>query len=146
MSIASAMNETGANILGGMVKTVRVLYTSRREKDPGTGKVEKILFEERLSDIAAKWKDHEQVDYSYSLFITGETPGKEQPTAEQSNVMTRYRRIAHDDLFEALGPEDTRANTVIYVCGLPSMTDEYVALLQKAPGMEEKRVLCEKWW
>jgi len=29
---------------------------------------------------------------------------------------------------------------------LPTMTDEFVELLKKAPGMDEKRVLCEKWW
>jgi hypothetical protein len=35
---------------------------------------------------------------------------------------------------------------VVYVCGVPDMTNEFVDLLRKTEGMEEKRVLCEKWW
>ena len=146
ISMVSAMNELGVDKLGGMVRTIRLLYTSRRQNDPTTGQAEKVLFEERLNNIARDWKDHERVDYKYTLFVTGETAGKEQTHEEEGNVVIRYRRIFHDDLFEALGPENSRLNTVIYVCGLPRMTDEYVALLQKAPGMEERRVLCEKWW
>lgn len=39
---------------------------------------------------------------------------------------------------------------MVYVCGVPGMTDEFVrALVAPAPGgfgMEERRVLFEKWW
>ena len=146
MSMLSAMDESGVNRLGGMVKIVRVLYTSRRGESVETGKEEEILFERRLKTIAQKWKDHDHIDYKYTQFITSRTTRQDQTHADEANVATKYRRIHHDDLFEALGPEDTRANTVIYVCGLPNMTDEYVELLQKAPGMEVRRVLCEKWW
>jgi len=75
---------------------------------------------------------------------SGDFVQEEQEDA--GNIATRYRRISHEDLFDAIGREDSRSNTVVYVCGLPTMTDEFVELLKKAPGMDETRVLCEKWW
>ncbi|KAK5271467.1 hypothetical protein LTR99_001377 [Exophiala xenobiotica] len=146
MSMISAMDEVGTtNKLGGMAKTVRVLYTARRESPE-----EAILFEKRLDDIAEKWKGNEQVDYKYTFFETSgkpDVPGQEgERKTTTGNSTTRFIRIKHDDLFEALGPEESRSNTVVYVCGLPAMTDEFVELLKRAPGMDEKRVLCEKWW
>jgi len=58
------------------------------------------------------------------------------------------RRITTEDLVEALGPDKRFA--VVYVCGVPSMTDKFVASLTepspKGIGMEKHRVLCEKWW
>lgn len=144
MSMISTLNEVGTSqILGGMVKNVRLLYTSRRETE-SNGRAAKVLFETRLMDIAGKWNNHEQVDYKYSFFDTSGQLSDEQP--RPNNMAVYSRRISQDDLFEALGPEDSRANTVVYVCGLPTMTDQFVELLQHAPGMEEKRVLCEKWW
>ncbi|ETI26387.1 hypothetical protein G647_03164 [Cladophialophora carrionii CBS 160.54] len=59
---------------------------------------------------------------------------------------TQYRRIQEHDLEEALGPEDRRDTVIVYVCGLPAMTDQFVAWFRTQRGMEEKRVLCEKWW
>ncbi|EXJ74442.1 uncharacterized protein A1O5_02738 [Cladophialophora psammophila CBS 110553] len=151
MSMISALDVLGADKAGGMTRTVRVLYASRRDKkNDETGSAEEeILFEKRLKDIAEKWKNHDRVDFKYTLFVTSGESGTErtkEDEVEDGNMATRYRRITHDDLFEALGPEGGRDHTVVYVCGLPAMTDEFVALLAKAPGMEERRVLCEKWW
>lgn len=47
---------------------------------------------------------------------------------------------------EALGEPGERTGVVAYVCGPAGMTDEVVGALRRADGMEEKRVLCEKWW
>lgn len=144
MSMISTLNEVGTSqTLGGMVKNVRVLYTSRREKD-SDGQAAQVLFETRLKGIASKWENHQQVDYKYSFFETSSqsSDGDLRP----SNMSVHSRRIAQHDLFEALGPETERANTVVYVCGLPTMTDQFVELLKHAPGMDQKRVLCEKWW
>ncbi|OAL26141.1 hypothetical protein AYO20_10194 [Fonsecaea nubica] len=149
MSMISAMHVLGADKLGGMTRTVRVLYAARRERNGETGLGEEILFEKRLKDIAAKWENHAHVDFKYTLFETGghgDADGAMQDDVVQGNTATRYRRFNHDDLFDALGPEGSRTHTAVYVCGLPTMTDEFVALLQKAPGMEDRRVLCEKWW
>ena len=63
---------------------------------------------------------------------------------EHHNI--NYRRFVKQDLEAALGPEVGRKNTVAYVCGPPAMTDWAVAVLERSEGMEEKRVLCEKWW
>ncbi|KAL2138531.1 hypothetical protein VTI28DRAFT_6627 [Corynascus sepedonium] len=56
------------------------------------------------------------------------------------------RRITVDDVIEAVGKE--KDGTVIYVCGVPSMTDEFVEALvsPEGYGMDKKRVLFEKWW
>jgi hypothetical protein len=61
-------------------------------------------------------------------------------------VEHKSRRIEYGDLLDCLGPEEEREKTVVYVCGPPAMTDEFVDVLWKAPGMENRRVLCEKWW
>lgn len=144
MSMISTLNEVGTSqTLGGMVKNVRVLYTSRREKD-SDGQAAQVLFETRLKGIAEKWENHQQVDYKYSFF---ETSGQSSDgDLRPGNMSVHSRRIAQHDLFEALGPETERANTVVYVCGLPTMTDQFIELLKHAPGMDQKRVLCEKWW
>ena len=55
-------------------------------------------------------------------------------------------RFAKEDLLRTLGPVSERSSTVAYVCGPPAMTDSAVATLRGAEGMDEKRVLCEKWW
>lgn len=39
-----------------------------------------------------------------------------------------------------------RDSVVAYVCGPAGMTDEVVDVLSKAEGMEQGRVLCERWW
>ncbi|KAK5050409.1 hypothetical protein LTR84_003690 [Exophiala bonariae] len=145
MSMISTLNEAGTTrVLGGMPKHVRVLYTSRRERNPD-GQAAEILFENRLKSIAENWNTHQQqVDYQYAFFETSEPSSVGAP--KPGNMAVHSRRISQNDLLEALGSEDGRANTVVYVCGLPTMTDQYVELLKNAPGMDEKRVLCEKWW
>lgn len=145
MSMIGAMDLTGAGRLGGMVPRVRVLYTSRREAgDNKNGQnVQEVLFEKRLAMIAKKWSQQKNVDFDYKFF---ETSGKQSQDNENQAIQTVNRRMSHDDLFEALGPEEKRQNALVYICGVPSMTDEFVELLSKAPRMEARRVLCEKWW
>ena len=60
--------------------------------------------------------------------------------------VVRHRRITHEDLLDAIGPVAERRGVVVYVCGPRMMTDDFVEVLMRAEGMEEKRVLCEKWW
>jgi ferredoxin-NADP reductase len=141
MSMVSTMHELGfrEGEVGGMVRKVRVLYGTKTENG------ERILFYDRLKRIAEHWKENRDVDFQFILFETG-TSSSSLSGAHQPEVKHNSRRMVHADLFEALGPEDDRANTVVYVCGPPSMTDEFVQLLQNAPGMEDRRVLCEKWW
>ncbi|KAI0969854.1 hypothetical protein F4678DRAFT_157126 [Xylaria arbuscula] len=58
------------------------------------------------------------------------------------------RCTVEDDVATAIG---NPRFTVVYVCGVPDMTDEFVAKLtgpqsEGGLGMEPHRVLCEKWW
>lgn len=147
MSMVSAMDLQGAKRMGGLPPRLRILYSSKRGINE-SGKPEEVLFEERLSAITAKRaQKQDDVDFKYTFFDTSQnaSTGSEKKDVP-GNMQVLQRRIAHDDLFEALGPENKRQNTLVYVCGLPAMTDEFVELLRKAPGMEEKRVLSEKWW
>ena len=57
-----------------------------------------------------------------------------------------YRRFDAKDLQAALGPKEEREKVVAYVCGPPFMTDWAVDVLKGSICMDEKRVLCEKWW
>ncbi|EXJ56585.1 hypothetical protein A1O7_06929 [Cladophialophora yegresii CBS 114405] len=153
MSMISAMHEAGANRLGGMAREVNVLYSARREKNAETNQEEDILFATRLADIANHWKAHEEVNFRYTQFTTGVTREVTTDRSRHNEINpgpgvqpTQYRRIQEHDLEEALGPESRRDTAVVYVCGLPAMTDEFVAWFRNQRGMEEKRVLCEKWW
>ena len=145
MSMISTLDLVGTKqVLGGMVKNVRVLYTSRRENGGHNEQGEEVLFEKRLKLIAQKWNNLENIDYKYTFFETSGKGSKEEP--RPANMSLEYRRISKEDLLDALGPEESRSNTIIYVCGLPTMTDEFVESLKNARGMNEERVLCEKWW
>lgn len=81
----------------------------------------------------------------FDLFLTA---GKETHCGEDSTALegVKRRRIQGDDLLDALGPVNERSDTVCYVCGVPAMTDYFVDLAQKADGMDERNVFCEKWW
>lgn len=144
MSIISAMDLSGAKSLGGLPPRLRLLYSSKREN----GKA--ILFEERLAQIARKWARRareDNVDFQYTLFETtaGTKPNTEQ-TEDIATMSKQSRRMTLDDLEEALGPEEKRSNTLVYVCGLPSMTDAFVDALKKMPGLDDSRIMFEKWW
>jgi hypothetical protein len=69
---------------------------------------------------------------------------------EGDNIPFHPRRCTvHDDVAVGLGTPVERRLAVVYVCGVPTMTDEFVAKLtdrQTGLGMEPHRVLCEKWW
>lgn len=150
ISILSAMSSQGVGRLGGIPKRLRILYSSKKTADKGD-QVQDVLFEERIQAVATKWANRaKEVDLQYSFFDTSSKDMQEgDPTKEQSmppNMHIYKRRIGHEDLLDALGPEEERQNALVYVCGLPNMTDDFVEFLKRTPGMEEARVLCEKWW
>lgn len=155
MSMVAAMDLQGSGKIGGMPKRVRLYYSSKRRVD-GQGNPEEILFEKRLEAIARKWSKRTDVDFGYTLFeTTGETTeegkqdelAQEQETDERSAYMTVHKRRMHyGDLSKEIIPPERRETTLVYVCGVPKMTDDYVDVLRKVPGMDDKRVLCEKWW
>jgi len=147
MSMISTMDLMGPRRMGGLPPRLRLLYSSKRGMDKN-GKAEEVLFEERLRAIASRRAQRkDEVDFGYALFETsGESTHENGTPGTPENMQVHHRRITSDDLFEALGSADRRQNTLVYVCGLPAMTDDFVEQLRKAPGMDEKNVLCEKWW
>lgn len=59
------------------------------------------------------------------------------------------RRISKEDVVSALGED--KKDSAVYVCGVPTMTDEFAKLLTSPEesgglGMDADRVLFEKWW
>jgi NAD(P)H-flavin reductase len=143
MSMVSAMHGLGVGKVGGTVRCVRVLYSVKK-----TVREEEVLFYERLSEIAESYEANGDVDFRVVLFETGggNGPAVDDGKEARTSVEHQARRIGEADLLEALGPEKERENTVVYVCGPPEMTDEFVAVFGRANGMEQRRVLCEKWW
>lgn len=101
----------------------------------------KILFLERVV------QNLEVLGGTFKLFLTG-GDGMGAGTIEVGGRMIepQRRRVGREDIISILGPVEDRRNTACYVCGVPSMTDEFVNLLQKADGMDERNVLFERWW
>lgn len=124
-------------------REIHFLYGTKTdsEMDP-----QRILFLPRLTDLVGIESDPK---VTLRLFLTG--IGSEGPI-EHGKLpnKTFARRLSKDDLMKAIdgyGAQGSdRSATVCYVCGPAKMTDETVAFLQKQSGMDEERVLCEKWW
>ncbi|KAL8948496.1 MAG: hypothetical protein Q9222_005328 [Ikaeria aurantiellina] len=111
-------------------------------KDPSA-----ILFLDRLS----KFFKHGSENHNFQLFLSQCSESEkaafvEKLKPEAKKLEVTCGRISHQHLLDAIGPVEQRKGVVVYVCGVPTMTDEFVDLLRAAEGMEERRVLCEKWW
>jgi ferredoxin-NADP reductase len=150
---------------------VRVLYSVRDPRhvlrndsrvgggggdDDGERRVEasEILFLERIVGLF----ESGSVKGGLRLFLTGGTaPSSVQDgnTRGEKDVVRcnngakvpfLRRRMSVSDVEQAVG-EDKEA-AVVYICGVPLMTDQFVeALVSPAGlGMQQKRVLFEKWW
>ncbi len=123
---------------------VHMLYSI---KDPGTKRAaDKILFLERIATIFTR----DKVRGSFKLFLT---PGENEAlSGEQSGMLScnevevpfTQRRISVDDVKAAIGEE--RRASVVYVCGLPTMTDSFVQDLTDSAGysLKANQVLFEK--
>ena len=126
---------------------VHMLYSI---KYPGPERTaEGLLFLERIAAIFAR----EKVTGSLKLYLTG-SEGRSDANAGNRDVISCNEidvpfsrdRISVRDV-EAIIGQDT-SSSVVYVCGLPTMTDAFVQELTTAGefGMEASRVLYEKWW
>lgn len=141
MSIISHLHQTE---LPKNVKQIQLLYTTRypQSKNPSS-----ILFFDRLRTLF----HNSAYDSTFALFLTQCSEAEvDDLFGNMGTDVTRPEticgRISHMALLGALGPVEERRGTVACVCGVPGMTDEFVEILRGAEGMEEKRVLCEKWW
>ncbi|KAI1469992.1 uncharacterized protein F4812DRAFT_309138 [Daldinia caldariorum] len=137
---------------------VRFLYSLKDDKSEGGRRAERLQFVQRLAGIFASGR----VKGALRLFLTGgsgsEGDGEregvvhcagEGTEAAENDVPFQARRMTMDDIAAAVGDVEERKAAVVYVCGVPTMTDEFVQKLTDAEvglGMEARRVLCEKWW
>lgn len=121
-----------------MPEEVRFLYTLRQPEPQ-----DQVLFLSRLRAIAQTVAG---IQFRLQLYLTGGISPFSLEIEGTSRTTAQHRRVTHDDLIEAIGKPEDRAGVVCYVCGPPAMTDEFVEVLRHAEGMEEERVLCEKWW
>ncbi|KAK4188217.1 hypothetical protein QBC35DRAFT_496970 [Podospora australis] len=125
---------------------VRVLYGF---KDPGLPEhLSHVLFLGRIVGLFASSKLKGKVE----LFITQSKSTDNNNLTELkvggASVPVNRRRIELGDVKEVLG-EDIQ-DSVVYICGVPAMTDELaeglISLPPKGLGIDSKRVLYEKWW
>jgi predicted ferric reductase len=124
---------------------VKFLYTTRDLKPDATPS--EILFLVRLISVFDALGDEGQ----FELFLTsGEKEGKKFGSGTLlvagKELKIQRRRIYDTDLLDALGPVEERAGTVCYICGVPTMTDEFVEKSKHAKGIDVGNVLSEKWW
>ncbi|KAF7526496.1 hypothetical protein G7054_g10758 [Neopestalotiopsis clavispora] len=122
---------------------VRLLYSI---KDPGPDRRDAVnlLFLERIAEIFASGR----VKGELQLYLTG-AHGDGSVVCKGGEIPFQGRRITREDLRQAVGEDPLeRKKTVAYICGVPSMTDEFVKELSSEDGlgMGPERVLCEKWW
>ncbi|KAK7967816.1 oxidoreductase-like protein [Apiospora aurea] len=121
------------------------------EESKGQRDASKILFLDRLAKTFGSGEDGKDKG-ELKLFLTGGGgQGDEKGAIEvgdTSKVPFVRRRIDISDVEEAVGGPAERRFAVVYVCGVPDMTDMFVEKLRSKDGlgMEPHRVLCEKWW
>ncbi|KAI0445398.1 hypothetical protein F4803DRAFT_151275 [Xylaria telfairii] len=141
---------------------VHFLYSLQ---DPGRWKrrAQEMLFVERIARVFREGK----IKGRFRMFLTRggvEGDGAVEQDEEDRGIICGdgdgeggravipfcLRRYTVDgDVAEAVGTPVERRFAVVYVCGVPTMTDEFVARLtdrQHGLGMDPHRVLCEKWW
>ncbi|XXH00397.1 hypothetical protein Hte_006741 [Hypoxylon texense] len=139
---------------------VRVLYSLKDDSNSshssnndddsngGSGRqADRLLFVSRIARIFQEGR----LAGGLQLFLTGgEGADGAVPLPEGGEAVPfRARRMTVDDVAAAVGDAAERRFAVVYVCGVPTMTDEFVQKLtdpQQGLGMEPHRVLCEKWW
>ena len=124
-------------------QSIKFLYTTR---SPPSFDLARVLFYDRLCRVFRSKPSSQRNLY---LYLTGGSGGTY--LADLTNVGYPIsglcnRRFSHEDLIEALGYVEDRRGVVAYICGPAGMTDEVVRLMKGVEGMDEQRVLCEKWW
>lgn len=123
--------------------SIQFLYSMR---DPGEGARDpmRMLFLNRLAGI---FGPERKVKGELKLFLTsGKGRAEGQGRMDGLNLPFKERRISIEDVDEAVGGDKRAA--VVYICGVPKLTDEFVANLTSPMGLglDPCRVLYEKWW
>lgn len=117
---------------------------------PRDSMLDQILFLPRLRQIIRSQLQSHRLCISLDLFLTDLTSTDATLSQTPADLTIFPRRIQEHDLHSAALGGDGKSNpqeTVAYVCGPPSMTDEMVTLLQRLLGENDtQRVFFEKWW
>ncbi|RKU41876.1 hypothetical protein DL546_003269 [Coniochaeta pulveracea] len=139
---------------------VEVLYSIRRDDVPI--QAERLLFVERLvrmfEGIGQATGDTQgsrmarKLPGRLRIFLTNSGLSSQTyaiPCAalgKELNTRCELRRMSPRDVSEAVGADKDSA--LVYVCGVPAMTDEFIEYLisQDGAGMDMARVLFERWW
>ncbi|KAK4104769.1 hypothetical protein N658DRAFT_521358 [Parathielavia hyrcaniae] len=142
---------------------VRVLYSVRDPRGNGGGALggagaaardgdHGILFLDRIVELFETGR----VRGGLELFLTGGGLSATSDGAEETDGVVRCssgtdvpfsrRRMTVRDVERTVGGD--KESALVYVCGIPAMTDEFVDALTSPGGMEmdKSRVLFEKWW
>ncbi|KAF7881952.1 uncharacterized protein EAF02_006640 [Botrytis sinoallii] len=140
----SAKEDRCENLKVKFLYSTKVPTSTPAEDERREGEAEEaILFLDRLQEI---FKEREQWDLR--LFATGSPHNTTEllKTNAKSNIETHHRRISNNDIDLALGTMEERPQTIVYICGPPTMTDSMVSYIRNLPGIDPSRVLYEKWW
>jgi len=129
-----------------MPREVHFLYTTKPPPAANSKlKAKEILFLDRLMALAAS-SSTAKSSIHLQLYLTDDSGTKAEFELPSFPGVIHHRRIARADLAAAAGSPSEAERTVMYVCGPARMTDEFVEFLRGVEGMNERRVLCEKWW
>ncbi|KAH8665145.1 hypothetical protein BGZ60DRAFT_410860 [Tricladium varicosporioides] len=136
MSMLSAIAEGSMN--SKWKGEVKFLYSVRY---PGKEGLSGVLFLARLQECIVKLGERAEL----KLFLTS---SKDSELSEDRNEMAGVvrGRISTNDLVFALGDATMRSRTLLYVCGVPKMVDNFVGVAEKLEGMRKENVMFEKWW
>lgn len=105
--------------------TVRLLYST---------KAEQMQFVSELKEF--HWLQEEP--NRLSLFLS------DKETIQEQFKKVESRRIAREDIKEAL--QGDLQDQLLYICGPPSMTDEFEVYALNELGFAPDRLMIEKWW
>jgi len=156
MSMLTYINQNYPNL------EVRLLYSTKVPSHE-TGPSE-VLFLTRILDLFRIPRSETTKD-RIELFFTGTWDGTAIGTNDDTviqplmsltlpnidaetevPVVAWTHRIDDLALSSAVGSKVEAKNTVFYICGPPSMTDEMVEFLKAQDNVDAEKVLCEKWW
>ncbi|KAI9745752.1 MAG: hypothetical protein M4579_007644, partial [Chaenotheca gracillima] len=123
---------------GQLPPAVEFLYgfQSPKNSESKSFDASKVLFLPRLRSITSTTDR-----ISLSLFATGSHISSSGPESQDSLESIKYRRMTSSDIVRSLGPVEKRSNTVVYICGPPAMTDEFVDVAKSVEGIRQERVL-----
>jgi ferredoxin-NADP reductase len=146
MSMLSAIAERNdcAVKAGGTQIVTDVLYATKVPQ----GGLPSVLFAERIAGLFGDGR----LQGRLSMHVTGGEEARveaaeEVKTLSGADVRVQAGRLTRDELRAAVVEDGTKAD-LVYVCGPPAMTDEFVETLASGDDavIERGRVMTEKWW